>query len=138
MYLILNIFGFKFSLPVDVVDRVFDLCDLEAIDDELYLDHKKVFCIDSADFFKIEKSFTNMLEYGVLLNIVAESPIVLKVSKIPFFVNKNNIKNYMKHDIFNQYGFNFVSGFAIFRSEMLFMTDKDSLEKRASELVWES
>lgn len=138
MYLILNIFDFKFSLPVDVVDRVFDLSDLETIDDELHLDHKKVFCIDAADFFKIKNCVTKMLEYGILLNVMAELPIVLRIGKIPFFVSKNNLKNYMKHDIFNQYGFNFVSEFCIYRNEMLFITDKYSLEKRASELLWES
>ncbi len=136
MKLIVNVSGFCFALPVNVVDKVIETERIETTDDASFMDGTEISLFSGEDFFGIREKKNKTKTVAVMLALEHVKPIVLLFDSILGFVNEAGLNCFQKNEVLNLCGFDHISGFCLFRDKLLFIMNEFAVEKRLEELLW--
>lgn len=137
MQLVINLSGFYFALPVNVVDKVFDVEKISRTEDGEFLEGKKITLFDGEKFFnmRIKKSFAK--KRAILFTFPDTVPLVVTVDATAGFVDDKKLLCIKRSELLKIYGFQLVSKFCICDDRgLIFFVDEEALDRRLTELMW--
>jgi hypothetical protein len=124
MYLVANVSGFYFGVPLRLVAKVLEINQIDRKDDGVFYGGNKVILLDGHDFLGINGDNRLKKNSALLIDKDQEKGVALLIDEVVGFMDEKDAGLFKKMEFMNLYGFKWVSSFSFLKGKIVYGLDE--------------